>query len=101
MPRPKGLPKTGGRVKGTPNKIKLEVRLKIADFIIGNFPDFVKEWKALPPGSPVKFNTYVNLMKYVIPPVAAEQAEETKNEIASAISKSINDLKMISNDDNN
>lgn len=26
MPKPKGLPKTGGRVKGTPNKSTLEIR---------------------------------------------------------------------------
>ena len=39
MARPKGAPKVGGRVKGTPNKIKLEIRMKMSDFIIDHFND--------------------------------------------------------------
>lgn len=35
MPRPKGLPKTGGRKKGTPNKATLDVKHRI-DQILDN-----------------------------------------------------------------
>ena len=87
MARPKGAPKVGGRVKGTPNKIKLEIRIKMSDFIIDHLP---KE-------SPAKFSTYINVLKYVLPPIAAEPfSEEGMESTASAISKSIEDLKNAS-----
>ena len=97
MARPKGAPKVGGRVKGTPNKIKLEIRMKMSDFIIDHFSDFVKYWEELPKDSPAKFSTYINVLKYVLPPIAAEPlSEEGTEATASAISKSIEDLKNAS-----
>lgn len=95
MARPKGAPKVGGRVKGTPNKIKLEIRMKMSDFIIDHFNDFVKYWEELPKDSPAKFSTYINVLK---PPIAAEPLSEegTESTAASAISKSIEDLKNAS-----
>ena len=94
MARPKGAPKVGGRVKGTPNKIKLEIRM---NFIIDHFSDFVKYWEELPKDSPAKFSTYINVLKYVLPPIAAEPlSEEGTESTASAISKSIEDLKNAS-----
>ena len=92
MARPKGAPKVGGRVKGTPNKIKLEIRMKMSDF-----SEFVKYWEELPKDSPAKFSTYINVLKYVLPPIAAEPlSEEGTESTASAISKSIEDLKNAS-----
>lgn len=35
MPRPKGLPKTGGRKKGTPNKVTREAREAALAFLNG------------------------------------------------------------------
>ena len=98
MARPKGAPKVGGRVKGTPNKIKLGIRMKMSDFIIDHFNDFVKYWEELPKDSPAKFSTYINVLKYVLPPIAAEPLSEegTESTAASAISKSIEDLKNAS-----
>ena len=66
MARPKGAPKVGGRVKGTPNKIKLEIRMKMSDFIIDHFNDFVKYWEELPKDSPAKFSTYIKCAKVCI-----------------------------------
>lgn len=34
MPRPKGLPKTGGRKPGTPNKVTPDVRLAAREYTI-------------------------------------------------------------------
>ena len=97
MARPKGAPKVGGRVKGTPNKIKLEIRIKMSDFIIDHFSDFVKYWEELPMESPAIFSTYINVLKYVLPPIAAEPfSEEGMESTVSAISKSIEDLKNAS-----
>ena len=97
MARPKGASKVGGRVKGTPNKIKLEIRIKMSDFIIAHFSDFVKYCEELPKESPAKFSTYINVLKYVLPPIAAEPfSEEGMESTASAISKSIEDLKNAS-----
>lgn len=96
MGRPKGGEKAGGRAKGTPNKVSKEIKEKIKIFIEGNFDDFTKMWKDIPNSNPVKYNTFLALLRFVVPPATAEIETDDK-ERQSAIQKSINDLNNIGN----
>ena len=69
MPRPKGLPRTGGRKKGVPNKKTAEARAHAAEFLdsvnrreLRQLFDRAKETDA--PGA---LRVYWNALEYVMP----------------------------------
>lgn len=65
MPFEKGQKKTGGRKKGTPNKITAEIRSKLED-ILNEQTDTIKEdIMKLSPKDRVR--AYTELLKYAIP----------------------------------
>lgn len=71
----KGGPKTGGRVKGTPNKANAEIRAFVTAFI-NDYKDsgkFMEDFEKLLPHERVR--TMENLMAYVVPKLQAVEAD--------------------------
>lgn len=63
--RPKGIPKTGGRQKGTPNRITKDVRAWLVDLISKNRRQLERDLQELDPKDRVMM--LERLMQYVIP----------------------------------
>jgi hypothetical protein len=57
--------KTGGRNKGTPNKVTTELRVRISNFLDAKFDTILDEFNELEPKD--KVNLYLKLIEYVIP----------------------------------
>ena len=60
-----GLGKTGGREKGTPNKVTSDLRLWVNKIIADNQSQFVKDLKELEAKD--RINVIEKLMQYVVP----------------------------------
>jgi len=58
--------KTGGRTKGSLNKISDDLRLSITEFLQNNFEEVVNTWHKSE-NSKEKLNFYKDLLKYAIP----------------------------------
>lgn len=65
MSRPKGINKTGGRAKGTPNKTSQEMRDKIQDVLMDNWGKVNKDMQKLKPKERLDF--MVKLLPYITP----------------------------------
>ena len=65
MTRPKGTPKTGGRTKGTPNKVTTTLKEFVTNLINQNRRQMKRDLKSLSP----KDRLYIldKLMQYVLP----------------------------------
>lgn len=74
MSRPKGLPKTGGRKAGTPNKVKYDLRQKIREFAEDNFDEVIEAWKSIEEPKD-KLKAYVDLCTYALPKLQAVQLD--------------------------
>ena len=57
--------KLGGRAKGTPNKVTLDLRLRISDFLSTNFATLEAKMLELEPDAYCR--TYTALLPYVMP----------------------------------
>lgn len=86
--RTKGTPKTGGRVKGTPNKATVEARQAIAQFVDGNAhrltewldsvangvtaedPETGAEVFVVPPNPAKAFDMFQSVVEYHVPKLA-------------------------------
>lgn len=66
--RPKGIPKTGGRVKGTPNKATATAREAISLFVEGNI-ERLQEWldKIAEDDPNRAFEAFMKVVEYHIP----------------------------------
>lgn len=73
--RPKGLPKYGGRKKGTPNQINKDLRERISMFLDDKFEDAVKAWEKLEDKDKVK--AYTELVRFSVPTLQAVALEAT------------------------
>jgi hypothetical protein len=71
----KGTPKTGGREKGTPNKVTSDLRAWIALLIENNREQLESDLEALEPKE--RWQLIEKLMQYVIP---KKQQDETLQE---------------------
>lgn len=91
MPRPKGLPKTGGRVAGTPNKVKYDLRQKIKDFADENFDEVIAAWRSIDDPKD-KLKAYIDLCTYALPKLQAVQLDANINKVSDVE----NDLKALS-----
>jgi len=82
-----GAPKTGGRTKGTPNKVTIDLKVWIMDLIDENRSQFKKDLLMLDPGKRVMI--LEKLISYVLPkPIAIETPEvEKTNYIEEAIER--------------
>ena len=67
--RPKGLPRYGGRKKGTPNKVNKDLRERISMFLNDNFDEAIKSWKNLEDKDKVK--AYTELVRFSVPALQA------------------------------
>lgn len=65
MARPKGMPKTGGRQKGTPNKVTSSVKGWLSCLIDKNRRQIEKDLKAVKPLE--RLQMLEKLMQYVVP----------------------------------
>lgn len=72
--KPKGLPKTGGRKKGSVNKVTANMRETIDQFLAENFDDMKLEFGMLEPKD--KINAYIRLLEFALP-----KLNRTHNEI--------------------
>ncbi|PXZ44162.1 hypothetical protein DMB45_05735 [Sanguibacteroides justesenii] len=65
MSRRKGSDKTGGRVKGTPNKVTTDLKTWVCKILDNGRDVFEKDLKTLEAAERVK--VYINLLNYVLP----------------------------------
>ena len=70
----KGQPKTGGRSKGTPNKIQYGLRDKIREFAESNFDKVIEAWEAIEDPKD-KLKAYTDLCTYALPKLQAVQLD--------------------------
>ena len=73
MARPKGTPKTGGRVKGTPNKVTYSLKEWITSLIDKQRTQIEQDLQELEPKE--RLQMIEKLMQYVIPKQAAQQVK--------------------------
>lgn len=73
MSRPKGTPKTGGRVKGTPNKVTYSLKEWIISLIDKQRTQIGQDLQKLEPKE--RLQMIEKLMQYVIPKQAAQQVK--------------------------
>ena len=63
--KPKGLPKTGGRMKGSLNLTTNQMKQKVQIFIESNFDQIQADFQLLEPRERVTL--YERMLKYIIP----------------------------------
>lgn len=73
MSRPKGTPKTGGRVKGTPNKVTYSLKEWIISLIDKQRTQIEQDLQKLEPKE--RLQMIEKLMQYIIPKQAAQQVK--------------------------
>jgi hypothetical protein len=70
MPFEQGKPKTGGRVKGTPNRITLAIRQAISEALEAEAPNIQKDLQSLSPSQ--RISAIIKLSALVIPAPCSE-----------------------------
>ena len=65
MAKAKGSEKTGGRKKGTPNKVSADVRSAVADIVSGHLDMVAHDLRLLAPKE--RIDVVVKLLPFVIP----------------------------------
>lgn len=91
MSRPKGTPKTGGRVKGTPNKVTSSLKEWISSLIDENREQIENDLKSLEPKE--RLQILSRFLEYIIPKAKTESEEEiSTEECTSLIRQSIINL---------
>lgn len=68
--RPKGTPKTGGRKKGTPNKVTAPLKELIKQFAIDKWPEFLESWENMESNKD-KCDAYTKVLQYLLPKMAS------------------------------
>ena len=92
--RKKGTPKTGGRVKGTKNKITATQKQWIEDFLTRKQPEMEKEWDKLEPKD--KWQRFEKLTGYIVPKMTSAQIDPsqlTDEQLDELINRIIKDMK--------
>jgi hypothetical protein len=100
MGKQKGQPKTGGREKGTPNKVTADLRTWLSELWNENREQFKDDLKALEPHQRVA--SFEKLLNYIIPKQQSVEAtiesidlrslsEEQLNLIISRITNDLSD----------
>ncbi|HEV8079556.1 MAG TPA: hypothetical protein VGP43_02505 [Chitinophagaceae bacterium] len=72
--------KTGGRRKGSTNKIKSDLREKITEFLGGNFAHIKRTFMNLEPRDKMKF--YTDLLQYGLPKLQATSLDFDLNQLS-------------------
>ena len=87
-------PKTGGRVKGTKNKITATQKQWIEDFLTRKQPEMEKEWDKLEPKD--KWQMFEKLTGYIVPKMTSAQIDPsqlTDEQLDELINRIIKDMK--------
>ncbi|MBP1840402.1 hypothetical protein [Formosa algae] len=79
MPRPKGISKTGGRKKGTPNKFTGNAKQWLSQLIENNCLQMEKDIKALEPKE--RLQILEKFMQYTIPKMQSIQTKVDFNQL--------------------
>ena len=90
-----GLGRLGGRAKGTPNKVTVELRDKFRKFAQDNFATFETEWKGLEAKD--KCQVFIDICKFVVPSLSSVELNDVtdnRSEIEDAL-KSLRDEQEI------
>ncbi|GAB6121177.1 hypothetical protein [Dysgonomonas termitidis] len=95
--RAKGTQKTGGRAKGTPNKVTSDLRTWINELLNDNRKQFAKDLQALEPHQRVMI--FEKLLSYAVPKMQSVEAkidldtlsDEQLNIIIAELTKNIDD----------
>ncbi|GHT06786.1 hypothetical protein AGMMS49525_15430 [Bacteroidia bacterium] len=95
MSKQKGTKKTGGRAKGTPNKVTTDLRTWINELLNDNRKQFIADLKKLEPQQRVMI--FEKMLSYAIPKMQSVEAvldfnrltDEQIDSIISEISKQI------------
>ena len=66
MGKPRGLPKSGGRTAGTPNKIGKDLRPLLEAEVEALIPEINKIWNELSSVEKARFLLYITIEKYTI-----------------------------------
>lgn len=99
MARPKGTPKTGGRVKGTPNKVTYSLKEWINSLIRRNQKQIELDLEEIEPKE--RLQILLKLLEYIIPKAKAETEEQVNsNSQISLIQQTINDLNRLQEENN-
>jgi hypothetical protein len=98
MSRVKGTLKTGGRIKGTPNKVTGDLRAWINELLNGNRKQIEKDIQRLEPHQQVTF--FEKLLGYAVPKMQSVEAKIDMNSLSDEqINLIINELtKDLSNE---
>jgi hypothetical protein len=88
MGKQKGQPKTGGREKGTPNKVTSDLRTWLSDLWNGNREQFEKDLKALEPHQRVA--SFEKLLNYIIPKQQSVEATIESIDLRSLSDEQLN-----------
>lgn len=75
--RPKGIPKTGGRAKGTQNRATVEARIAIAQFVDNN-ADRLQGWldRVAEDNPLAAINAVRDLLEYHVPKLARTDIQQ-------------------------
>lgn len=74
MSKPNGLPKTGGRKRGVPNKVTADVRKVIALFAEANAPTLQKWLDRIAETDPARAaDLYLRALEYYVPKLARRE----------------------------
>lgn len=74
--RPKGLPKTGGRVAGVPNATN-EIKTRMRIFLNGNLDEVVDAWRKIECPKQ-KVDAYLGIMNYVYPKMRSIEVSDVR-----------------------
>lgn len=75
--RTKGTIKTGGRTKGSVNKITADLKVKMTNFLTGNMDQFINDFNNII--DPIqRAKLYIEAYKIVMPKAEEEVEEEKK-----------------------
>ena len=94
----KGQPKTGGRVRGTPNKVTTDLRMWINEVLNKNKKQFENDLKQLEPHQRVAI--FEKLLAYSTPKLQSVEAKIDYNNLSDEqLDTIINDLSNNLNDE--
>lgn len=95
--KPKGLPKTGGRVQGTPNRNTADLRSKINAIIENQIDNIEIDLKALEPKE--RLQIVEKLLSYCVPKLAAQTIEVDLQNLSDAqLEQIINSININDNE---
>jgi len=82
MSRIKGTPKTGGRTKGTQNKVTVELKMWLSELLDMNRKQIEEDFKQLEPKD--RLQMFEKFLQYTIPKMQSVQTKIDFNKLTDA-----------------